>query len=402
MGYFSQLLLIAVSTAIVNNVVLSQFLGLCPFLGVSKKINTAAGMGGAVIGVITISSAVCSLIYDCILTPLKLTYLNTIVFILVIAALVQFVEMFLKKTSPSLYEALGVYLPLITTNCAVLGIALTNIQNYNTAAGLNIGQKLLDSVVSGLGTAVGFTIAIIIMAGKKFYVEVDQKEIDVRAELPGNNCGGCGYAGCDALAKAIAAGEAPANACPVGGAPVASKIGAIMGEEVGESVRMTAFVKCAGDCDKAKENYVYSGAMDCTAMNVVPNGGSKACTYGCMGYGSCVKACPFDAIHIVNGIAVVDKGKCKACGKCVAVCPRHLIEIIPYKSNYTVNCSSNDKGKDVMSACSVGCIGCMLCTKQCEFGAITVENNIAHIDYSKCTGCGKCAEKCPKKIIHLH
>ena len=160
MGYFSQLLLIAVSTAIVNNVVLSQFLGLCPFLGVSKKINTAAGMGGAVIGVITISSAVCSLIYDCILTPLKLTYLNTIVFILVIAALVQFVEMFLKKTSPSLYEALGVYLPLITTNCA-----LTNVQNYNTAAGLNIGQKLLDSVVSGLGTAVGFTIAIIIMAG---------------------------------------------------------------------------------------------------------------------------------------------------------------------------------------------------------------------------------------------
>lgn len=165
MGYFSQLLLIAVSTAIVNNVVLSQFLGLCPFLGVSKKINTAAGMGGAVIGVITISSAVCSLIYDCILIPLKLTYLNTIVFILVIAALVQFVEMFLKKTSPSLYEALGVYLPLITTNCAVLGIALTNVQNYNTAAGLNIGQKLLDSVVSGLGTAVGFTIAIIIMAG---------------------------------------------------------------------------------------------------------------------------------------------------------------------------------------------------------------------------------------------
>ena len=225
-------------------------------------------------------------------------------------------------------------------------------------------------VVSCTGLLLGLFLGVM---GKKFYVEVDQKEIDVRAELPGNNCGGCGYAGCDALAKAIAAGEAPANACPVGGAPVAAKIGAIMGEEVGESVRMTAFVKCAGDCDKAKENYVYSGAMDCTAMNVVPNGGSKACTYGCMGYGSCVK-----------------------------VCPRHLIEIIPYKSNYTVNCSSNDKGKDVMSVCSVGCIGCMLCTKQCEFGAITVENNIAHIDYSKCTGCGKCAEKCPKKIIHLH
>ena len=156
MGYFSQLLLIAVSTAIVNNVVLSQFLGLCPFLGVSKKINTAAGMGGAVIGVITISSAVCSLIYDCILTPLKLTYLNTIVFILVIAALVQFVEMFLKKCVPSLYQALGVYLPLITTNCAVLGVALTNVQDeYN----------ILQGTVNGFATAVGFTISITLMAG---------------------------------------------------------------------------------------------------------------------------------------------------------------------------------------------------------------------------------------------
>ena len=162
MGYFSQLLLIAVSTAIVNNVVLSQFLGLCPFLGVSKKINTAAGMGGAVIGVITISSAVCSLIYDCILTPLKLTYLNTIVFILVIAALVQFVEMFLKKTSPSLYEALGVYLPLITTNCAVLGAVLSNVQNsYN----------FIESVARGFGTSVGFAVALLLMASIRERIE---------------------------------------------------------------------------------------------------------------------------------------------------------------------------------------------------------------------------------------
>ena len=156
------LLIIAIGAALVNNVVLSQFLGLCPFLGVSKKINTAAGMGGAVIGVITISSAICSLIYDFILVPLDLTYLNTIVFILVIAALVQFVEMFLKKTSPALYEALGVYLPLITTNCAVLGIALTNVQN---------GYNFIESVVAGFGTAVGFTIAIVIMAGIRERVE---------------------------------------------------------------------------------------------------------------------------------------------------------------------------------------------------------------------------------------
>ncbi|MFQ7575544.1 MAG: electron transport complex subunit RsxA [Lachnospira sp.] len=156
------LLIIAVGAALVNNVVLSQFLGLCPFLGVSKKINTAAGMGGAVIGVITISSAICSLIYEYILTPLDLVYLNTIVFILVIAALVQFVEMLLKKTSPALYEALGVYLPLITTNCAVLGVALTNVQNE---------FDLLESVVAGLGTSVGFTIAIVIMAGIRERIE---------------------------------------------------------------------------------------------------------------------------------------------------------------------------------------------------------------------------------------
>lgn len=151
------LLLIAVGSALVNNVVLSQFLGLCPFLGVSKKIKTAGGMGAAVIFVITISSLLAAIIYKYVLTPpLNLTYLNTIVFILVIAALVQFVEMVLKKISPSLYQALGVYLPLITTNCAVLGVALTNVSKK---------YDILTSVVNGFGTAVGFTIAIVILAG---------------------------------------------------------------------------------------------------------------------------------------------------------------------------------------------------------------------------------------------
>lgn len=151
-----ELLIILVSSSLISNVVLSQFLGLCPFLGVSKKTNTAAGMGTAVIFVITLSSAATGLIYQYILTPLDLTYLQTIVFILVIAALVQFVEMFLKKFMKSLYQALGVYLPLITTNCAVLGIALTNVQkNYG----------ILQGVVNGFATAVGFTIAIVILAG---------------------------------------------------------------------------------------------------------------------------------------------------------------------------------------------------------------------------------------------
>ena len=157
-----ELLLIAIGSALVNNVVLSQFLGLCPFLGVSKKVETSAGMGAAVIFVITIASAVTSLIYTGILETLHLEYLQTIVFILVIAALVQFVEMFLKKSMPSLYEALGVYLPLITTNCAVLGVALTNVQkSYN----------FVESVVNGIGISVGFTIAIVMLAGVREKIE---------------------------------------------------------------------------------------------------------------------------------------------------------------------------------------------------------------------------------------
>lgn len=156
METIGRLLVILISSSLVSNVVLSQFLGLCPFLGVSKKINTAAGMGTAVIFVITLASTVAGVIYKFILTPLNITYLQTIVFILVIAALVQFVEMFLKKFIPALYEALGVYLPLITTNCAVLGVALTNVQKeYGIGTG----------IVNGIGTAVGFTISIVILAG---------------------------------------------------------------------------------------------------------------------------------------------------------------------------------------------------------------------------------------------
>lgn len=157
-----ELILIAIGSALVNNVVLSQFLGICPFLGISKRTDTAAGMGGAVIFVITISSLLTSIIYNYLLVGLHIEYLKTIVFILVIAALVQFVEMFLKKSSPSLYKSLGVYLPLITTNCAVLGVALTNVQK---------DYGILPSVVNGFATAVGFTISIVILAGVRERIE---------------------------------------------------------------------------------------------------------------------------------------------------------------------------------------------------------------------------------------
>ena len=256
---------------------------------------------------------------------------------------------------------------------------------------------LLAALVIGItGLLIGLILGV---AGKKFAVEVDERVLFIRDELPGNNCGGCGYAGCDALAEAIVKGEAPVNACPVGGAPVASAIGDIMGTAAEAGERRVAFVKCNGTCDKTSVKYNYYGIHDCKKLALIPGEGDKSCNYGCMGYGSCVRACAFDAIHIVNGIALVDKEKCVTCGKCVAECPKHLIEIIPYEAKHIVQCNSKDKGKDVKAACEVGCIGCGICVRQCEFDAVKVENNLAYIDQSKCTKCGKCAQKCPSKII---
>ena len=262
---------------------------------------------------------------------------------------------------------------------------------------MNIGAIIVATVVVA---AVGLFIGIFLgVAGKKFAVETDEKEVAVREALPGNNCGGCGSPGCDGLAAAIAKGEAPVNGCPVGGDAVGKVIAGIMGQEVVETVRQTAFVKCTGTCEKTKSDFVYTGVEDCEMMAFIPGGGAKSCSYGCMGFGSCVKACPFDAIHIINGVAVADKEKCKACGKCVAKCPNHLIELVPYTQTTFVGCSSHDKGKAVTSACEVGCIGCKKCEKTCPNGAITVTDFCAHIDYEKCTNCGACKEVCPRGVI---
>lgn len=258
------------------------------------------------------------------------------------------------------------------------------------------GVILAVILVGGVGLFIGLFLGL---ASMKFHVEVDEREEKVLEALPGNNCGGCGFPGCSGLAHAIVSLEAPVNQCPVGGDNVAKNIAEIMGVSSEESEKLVAFVACSGNCDNAKTDYEYTGEKNCKVMAFVPAGGPKSCNYGCMGYGSCQKACMFDAIHIVDGIAVVDKDKCKACGKCVSACPKNLISLIPYSSEYVVSCSSLDKGPDAMKKCTVACIGCGLCKKNCPSDAITVENNNAVIDQSKCTKCGTCIEKCPKKAI---
>ena len=206
---------------------------------------------------------------------------------------------------------------------------------------MNITGIIIAAVIVGVtGIIVGMLLGV---ASEKFKVEVDEKEVLVRAELPGNNCGGCGFPGCDGLAKAIAQGTAAVDACPVGGAPVGAKIAAIMGVEAGGSEKKVAFVKCKGTCDKTRAQYNYYGIKDCKMAGVVPGAGDKACSYGCMGFGSCVTACQFGAIHVVDGIAVVDKEKCVACGKCVAACPQHLIDLVPYKAEHLVQCNRSEE-----------------------------------------------------------
>lgn len=273
----------------------------------------------------------------------------------------------------------------------------------NSASGM-IGTINLQGV--GMATAVVGTTGLLIglflgFAAKKFEVEVDEKEAGVRNLLPGSNCGGCGYPGCDGLAKAIAEGKAPANACPVASQEAHKQIADLMGTEAVAAEKKVAYVKCAGTCDKTEVKYEYFGIPDCKVAALVPGKGNKKCSYGCMGFGSCVKVCAFDAIHVVNGIAVVDKEKCTGCSKCVLECPNALIDMVPDSARHLVTCSSKDKGKDVKAACSTGCIGCKMCVKACEYDAITVTDNLAYIDYSKCTNCGKCAAVCPVKVIEV-
>ncbi len=253
------------------------------------------------------------------------------------------------------------------------------------------------AVLTVMGAAFG---AILAFAAKVFAVVKDPKEEAVLGCLPGANCGGCGFPGCAGYAAAVASGKAPVNNCAAGGEAVAAQIAEIMGVSAGDSVKKLAVVHCTGcGIDHSKYNYV--GVHDCLAASRVAGGGALACDYGCLGLGTCEKVCPFDAIHVINGVAVVDEDKCKACGKCVDACPRHIIALEPYKTkkHVAIPCSSHAKGPVVTKVCDNGCIGCGICVKACPKEAITLDNFLAKIDYDKCIGCTLCAQKCPRGLI---
>lgn len=253
----------------------------------------------------------------------------------------------------------------------------------------------------------GILAAVVLyFVAQKFKVEEDPRIDEVEKMLPGANCGGCGFAGCRGMADALVKNDdISALFCPVGGGDTMKGIAAYLGKAAPEKEPMVATVRCGGVCDKRPRTNTFDGAKSCAVASSLYVG-ETACAYGCLGYGDCVAACAFDAIHInpETGIAEVDAEKCTACGACVKACPKKIIELRkkwPKGRAVYVGCVSKDKGAVVMKACKAGCIGCGKCEKVCAFGAITIENNLAYIDSQKCKLCRKCVNECPTGAIKL-
>ena len=251
-----------------------------------------------------------------------------------------------------------------------------------------------------IALVLGLICAIILVLADKFMsVPVDERFPKIRECLPGANCGACGYTGCDGYAQALVDNpDLKTNLCVPGGDSAAQAIAEILGKEAEDVIEMVAVVKCDGNCSAVKQRFEYKGVKTCEAANMF-YGGSGTCSFGCIGLGDCARACPQNAICVENGVAFVNSELCIGCGICAKACPHHIIELMPDVNRTLVLCSSHDKGAVVRKFCTNGCIACGKCTKTCPNGAITLVNNLATIDYEKCTNCGACREACPVHCI---
>ena len=269
-------------------------------------------------------------------------------------------------------------------------------------------MSFILSAVIVLGCIALVAAVILYVCSKRFAVKEDPRIAQVTEVLSGANCGGCGFPGCsgmaDALVKGADAGSLEGLNCPVGGADVMGKVADLLGMAIANSDPMVAVVRCNGTCELRPRIASYDGLKTCTAMNAC-GAGETGCGFGCLGCGDCVGACQFDAIHInpETGLPEVDEEKCTACGACTKACPRNIIELRkkgPKGRRIFVSCVNKDKGAVAMKACKSACIGCGKCQKECKFEAITIENNLSYIDFTKCRMCKKCVDACPTKAIH--
>lgn len=251
----------------------------------------------------------------------------------------------------------------------------------------------------------GLLLAIVLyIVAQKFKVEEDPRIDTVESLMPGANCGGCGKAGCRAFAEAAVKEGVGSLFCPVGGNAVMQKVAEALGQTVEEKAPQVAVLRCSGSCDKRKKTSVYEGISTCASVAAL-YGGETDCAFGCLGKGDCEAACQFGAIKVnpETGLPEVDEEKCTACGACVKACPKQLLELRnkgPKGRRIWVACRNKDKGAPARKACLAACIGCGKCAKECAFGAITVENNLAYIDFTKCRMCRKCVAACPTGAIH--
>lgn len=247
------------------------------------------------------------------------------------------------------------------------------------------------------GIAILLVVAILIV-GKFFKVNVDEKISEITEKLAGANCGGCGCSGCSGFAQKLASGEGDLSACHVTSAENKAEIAKILGLEIKDEEPTVAIVKCNGGLEHSFDAFQYMGTPTCAACNTIL-GGNKICKTACLGCGDCKEVCPENAIEVEGKLSKVNPDLCISCGACIETCPKNIIERIPVSAPVYVACSSKCKGKEVMSACKVGCIACGICARSCPHGAITMVDNLPVFNYGKCTGCLTCVEKCPRKII---